>query len=129
MKRLILLGLVSIFFLTLKAQENKVIVLNAKDFHIKTEEIKNSLILDCSSLEAYLEEHIEGAITIATSEMMKSLLADVDKETPLFVYCKLNIRSKTAVVKIQELGFKHIYELEKGLEEWKRQGFKTTNKQ
>jgi rhodanese-related sulfurtransferase len=128
MKRLLILCLLALCTLVSNAQEAKVKMLNAKDFHQKIKDSEDILILDCSTIDTYTKEHIEGAITIATSDMMKSLLSDINKDTVIMLYCKYGDRSMKAYSMILELGFNKVYELDKGLVEWKRQAYKTTNK-
>jgi thioredoxin len=47
----------------------------------------------------------------------------LDKTKPVFVYCKTSNRSPQAAAKLEELGFKSIYNLEGGLLKWDANGF------
>lgn len=126
MKKLLYILLLCLISNSIIAQESNIRLLKAKDFKEKMDNLEDPIVLDCSSIEAFKEEHIEGAILIATSDMMNSILKDFSKETPLFVYCKYGLRSKEAVKKIKALGFKEIYQLRKGLTTWKRKGLPIT---
>ena len=46
-------------------------------------------------------------------------LAKLDKEKPVAVYCKVGGRSGQAMAKMQELGFKEVYNLKGGMDAWK----------
>jgi len=80
-------------------------------------------ILDASPLKIFNKSRIEGAKSIARSEMIAKALKDVDKESPVMIYCKFGDRSKLAAKKIAEMGFTHVYELEDGLHTWKEKSY------
>ncbi|QBN18404.1 thioredoxin domain-containing protein [Flavobacterium nackdongense] len=49
----------------------------------------------------------------------------LDKSQPIFVYCKSGGRSAKAAAKLEELGFKKIYNLEGGIMKWDAAGLST----
>jgi len=127
MKRYLLIVVLTILS-SIAIGQNKVKKLSASDFFIKMEQCEDKLILDCSELKTYKKEHLEDAVSIASSKDMIRVLMNIDKETHLFIYCKHGDRSKTASKKIKALGFKNIYELKDGLHDWKELEYPTIKK-
>jgi len=126
MRKILYILIIFIISISVTAQECNIKTLKPKAFQEKINTLEDALILDCSTIEGFQKGHIEGAILIATSEMMTSILKDTTKDTPLLVYCKYGERSKKAIKKIKALGFKKIYQLKKGLSAWKRKGLPIT---
>lgn len=124
MKRAIFL-LILICSYTITKSQDVYKQLSASDFYIHIQQSEEKLILDCNLTKGYKKEHIEEAISVPKVNTLIQTLKEIDKETPIFVYCKHGDKSKTAAKKIRELGFKYIYELKDGLYEWKRQGYPT----
>jgi rhodanese-related sulfurtransferase len=127
MKKGILIILIAFSAISSYATDNIIIRLNAIAFQKIIRETNEPLILDCSTIETYVCEHIQYAISISDIEMMRYVLKNINKQTLLFVYCSNEERSSDAIKEIQELGFTKIYQLKKGLSEWKRQGLETSN--
>lgn len=103
--------------------QNKVKKISATDFYVMINQNDDCVILDASPLKYYNRCRIEGAISIARSEMIKLALKDVDKETPILVYCKYGDRTKAAAPKVAKLGFKKVYEMKDGLHVWKEKNY------
>ncbi|MEX0882605.1 MAG: Ca2+-dependent phosphoinositide-specific phospholipase C, partial [Cyclobacteriaceae bacterium] len=79
------------------------------------------------------QEVDEGIIPQATHiDFLKDDFEDkvvlLDKEKPILVYCKVGGRSAKASEKMLKLGFKKVYHLEGGMDDWKESGFPIENK-
>ncbi len=46
-----------------------------------------------------------------------------NKDTPILVYCRSGRMSASAAQQLQELGYKTIYDLKGGMQQWKKEGF------
>ena len=103
--------------------QNKVKKISATDFYLMINQSDDCIILDASPVKYYNRSRIEGAKSIAKSEMIKLALKNVDKESPIMVYCKYGDRSKVAAPKITKMGFKNVYELKDGLYMWKEKNY------
>jgi len=78
--------------------------------NFKKENIKlDKLIIDvCEPLEFKLS-HVKGAINIPLSKLdSSSNLEDIDKETPIVLYCKSGQRANMALARLQSLGFTNL---------------------
>lgn len=97
-------------------------------FAEKIKATPNAQILDVRTPGEYTSGHIENADNINwNSDSFVSKTEKYDKSKPVFVYCMSGGRSKQAANKLQELGFKTIYELQGGILKWNSAGFAKPN--
>ena len=120
----IMLVIISSIILSCNGQtskDNKTI--DAKAFAEKMKATPNAQILDVRTPEEFSTSHIDNALNI--DWLGNSFVAGaekLDKTKPVFVYCKSGGRSKSAANKLEELGFKTIYELQGGILKWDAEG-------
>lgn len=94
-----------------------------KDFAEAINTTQNPQILDVRTPEEFSEGHLEHAENV--NWLGDHFVADAekfDKTKPVFVYCKSGARSKKATEKLEQLGFKNIYEMEGGFMSWSAAG-------
>lgn len=121
-KLLVLSSFILLFFLILSCngQASKNIkTIDAKAFAEKIEATPNAQILDVRTPKEFSSDHIDKAVNI--NWLGDSFVANaekMDKTKPIFVYCKSGARSKNAADKLEELGFKTIYNLQGGMLKW-----------
>lgn len=112
--------IIFVAFLSCNAQTSKNSkTLDAKVFSEKISATPNPQILDVRTLEEFLADHIDNAVNI--DWLGDSFVAGteiLDKTKPVFVYCKSGARSQSAAQKLEELGFKTIYQLQGGILKW-----------
>ncbi|MBP6759189.1 MAG: thioredoxin fold domain-containing protein [Flavobacterium sp.] len=97
--------------------------IEAAAFAEKIKTTPNAQILDVRTAEEFALEHIDKAVNI--NWLANDFVANtgkLDKSKPVFVYCKSGGRSAKAVAKLEELGFKTIYELQGGILKWNAAG-------
>ena len=116
--------LISFVILSCNGQAAKNIkTIESKDFAETMNTTQNPQILDVRTPEEFTQGHIDNAANV--NWLGDRFVADAekfDKTKPVFVYCKSGRRSKKATEKLQELGFKNIYELEGGFMKWSAAG-------
>ncbi|WP_114750516.1 Ca2+-dependent phosphoinositide-specific phospholipase C [Pleomorphovibrio marinus] len=80
-------------------------------------------ILDVRTVEE-LKEGVIGEVEHLDfmGEDFEKGLADLSKEGPFLVYCKVGGRSEKAGKKMLEMGFERVYHLEGGIDKWKEKG-------
>jgi rhodanese-related sulfurtransferase len=80
---------------------------------------KNPQILDVRTPEEFAEGHIDKAVNVDwLGDHFVKDAEKFDKKKPVFVYCKSGRRSLKASEKLEELGFKNIYNLDGGYLKW-----------
>lgn len=85
---------------------------------IKTTETKN--IIDVRTEDEFNEGFIKNAKNINwNSSQFEKELGNLDRSTPLFLYCLSGGRSRNAAKKAVEMGFKSVYALEGGTMAWR----------
>jgi thioredoxin len=97
---------------------------NAKEFS-KLINSDDGIILDVRTISEVNEGYIKDATNIDfyASDFI-SKLDLIRKDVPIYVYCLSGGRSSNAVARMQELGFKKVYNLLGGFGAWKSEGLK-----
>ena len=89
---------------------------NVEEF---SKRLEGAQLLDVRTPDEWNEGIIEGAIMANFYEDdFESQLAKLDKEKPVAVYCKSGGRSGQAMERMNELGFKEVYNLKGGISAW-----------
>ncbi len=121
MKQLIFITMLifgSIFGMSAQ-QSDQITVLDATDF--KKEISKTNVqLLDVRTAKEYNSGHIKNALNVdvLNQNVFTEYVKDLDKEQPVFLYCKSGRRSQSASKLLVELGFKKIYDLKGGYLNW-----------
>jgi len=138
MKNSILIRLLLVISLTLSCKENKVeeqkittseqaIIINKKlvatDFKAKIDSNKLQLV-DVRTPEEFKEGHIKNAgnIDFYDSDFLTQM-NKLDKNKPLYIYCRSGGRSGKAAKQLKEQGFTEVYDLQGGILDWGKNNF------
>ncbi|RKS13454.1 thioredoxin domain-containing protein [Flavobacterium sp. 120] len=120
----IFLAIICFVVLSCNGQNSKEIkTIDSKAFAEKIATTQNPQILDVRTPEEFTSDHIDNAKNI--NWLGTTFVANVeklDKSQPVFVYCKSGGRSQKAAEKLNELGFKTIYQLDGGMLKWDAAG-------
>jgi thioredoxin len=116
--------LIIISILSCNGQASKNIeTIAPKAFAKKIKETPKAQILDVRTPEEFASEHIDNATNVNwLGDNFVAGTEKLDKSKPVFVYCKIGGRSAKAAAKLEELGFKTIYQLEGGMMKWNAAG-------
>ncbi|WP_026450397.1 rhodanese-like domain-containing protein [Aequorivita capsosiphonis] len=129
MKKLVILFTFSmlLLFTSCKGQDssNVIEVMPAQEFHDATAG-NDVQLLDVRTSKEYKEGHVAQALNIDVleddfSEKAKSL----DKDQPVYLYCRSGNRSKKASAILKDMGFKEIYDMEGGFLKWEDEGLES----
>lgn len=120
-----LILLISLTILSCQGQTSKNIKdLDPKAFSEKISATPNAQIIDVRTPQEFAGAHLDNAINIDwLGDNFEANAQKLDKTKPVFVYCKTNNRSPQAATKLEELGFKTIYNMQGGLLKWDADGF------
>jgi len=97
-------------------------LLDVKSFNTRMESTKDKTVLDVRTNDEYNQGHLENAVMIDYYKPdFKQRLAKLDKAKPVFVYCAAGARSESAAQALVDLGFKQVYDLQGGMNAWKKE--------
>jgi phage shock protein E len=81
------------------------------------------VVLDVRTKKEYSEGHIPGSVLIDfNSDDFEKQVARLDKDKTYLVHCAAGGRSARACKKMDQLGFKKLYNLEGGMGAWEKAG-------
>lgn len=97
---------------------NKSEIFSKKEFKNHVENT-NVTLIDVRTPEEFREGKIYHAknINYFDNEFVAKI-NELDKEKPVYLYCRSGNRSQKAAKKMKKLGFKHIIDLEGGYMNW-----------
>jgi rhodanese-related sulfurtransferase len=79
----------------------------------------SAVLLDVRTAEEYAEGHLAQARNVDYKRHdFRQQVGKLDKSKPYFVYCKAGVRSEKAADIMKELGFRQVYTLDGGIDEW-----------
>lgn len=121
MKSRILILLTAFFAISSCISQSKenIKTVSVEEFAANIKKMPNAQILDVRTPEEFAEGHIQKAANVNwTGSTFVKDAEKFNKEKPVFVYCRSGRRSMEASKKLQELGFKKIYNLDGGFMNW-----------
>ena len=84
---------------------------------------KKVVVLDVRTPEEYAAGHIAGATNVNfNGKDFQAKLEKLDKDQTYLVHCAVGMRSAKACKKMDELQFRNLYDLQGGLNAWKKAG-------
>lgn len=102
--------------------------LNPTAFKAGLNDKANEILLDVRTPEEFEAGHIKNALNIDWyNPSFKEQVAKLDKNKPVFIYCKSGGRSGQATQVLKSMGFTEIYDLDGGIMQWKNEGMPLHN--
>jgi rhodanese-related sulfurtransferase len=126
---------ISLFFLSLSGfaqSAGKVVYqeLEPAAFQKTYQMTPGAVLLDVRTAEEYGEGHLAQARNVDYKrDDFRQQVARLDKSKPYFVYCKAGVRSGKAADIMKELGFRQVYTLDGGIDEWEDEELPVEKKQ
>jgi rhodanese-related sulfurtransferase len=81
------------------------------------------LLLDVRTPGEYGEGHLQGSTLLDfNSASFRDEIAKLDRNQPVYLYCRSGARSGRAADIMTDMGFKEVYNLEGGIMAWQRSG-------
>lgn len=118
-------NLIVLFFLIVltgcgKAQNNGNSNLSATEFAEKLKQTKDAQLVDVRTPREFRNGHLKNAMNIDwNADDFAEKVKALDKDKPVFLYCMSGPRSTAAAEKLQEMGFKNVYEMQGGMMKWR----------
>lgn len=82
---------------------------------------EEAILLDVRENAEWAEGHIEGAQLLPLGSINEENTKQLDKNKPMYVYCRSGRRAGEAVIKLKDLGFSQVSNLG-GIVEWQENG-------
>ena len=83
-------------------------------------------LVDVRTKDEFAVSHLKDAQNICVTDTdFKQKVAHLDKDKPVYVYCKKGGRSAQASKILKELGFTKIFDLQGGITNWQQQQLST----
>ena len=94
---------------------------NVVDFELIMDTIPNGLLLDVRTDNEFAQGHLRGAQQIDFyRDDFADALEKLDKDQPVFIYCRSGNRSGKAAKQMKAMGFSAVYNLEGGIGAWSK---------
>jgi len=90
---------------------------------------KEIALLDIRTKAEYNVSHVKGAEFVDYDSFTPEMVAGLDKNKQVVVYCSVGYRSEKIGEKLQELGFTKVKNLYGGIFEWKNNAHTVVNNQ
>ena len=104
-------------------KNNEVIeLLTPTEFKMQSQ---SATLVDIRTPQEFQQGHIENAINIDFyNRNFLSNFKQFNKNEPLFIYCRSGNRTSQAASKLAEMGFRKVYDLKNGINNWKKENLK-----
>ena len=97
--------------------------LDADLFEKTLNQTPNAQLIDVRTPLEYVEGHLQGAVLINIRDAnFDTQIQQLDRERPVFVYCRLGRRSLEAAKILEQNKFKVVYNLDGGIIAWREKG-------
>ncbi len=84
---------------------------------------KDIILIDVRTPQEFASGHLENAVNMNYFDGdFYAQLKTLDKNKPVYLYCKSGRRSANAAEKLEDMGFVKIYDLEGGTSNWQAKG-------
>lgn len=83
---------------------------------------KSIYLIDTRTKDEFQTSHISGAKNIPYNKKSLKHLTDIKPGSTIVVYCSVGYRSSILARRLQELGFKEVYNLEGSIFKWANEG-------
>ncbi len=104
---------------TIDSKSSKFEALTAKEYRKIIIETDSPQIIDVRTPQEFNSNKISGAVNINIYDSnFDAKIQELDKDRPVFLYCRSGSRSNKASNKLAEMGFTEVYDLKGGITSW-----------
>ncbi len=116
----LIMTLMSSLFGANAQQNDSIKILTVSEFK-KAISAKEVQLVDVRTAKEFNEGAIDNALNIDffQQETFDNTFSNLDKEQPIYIYCRSGNRSQQAAAKLKAMGFSEIYDLQGGFLNWK----------
>jgi len=80
--------------------------------------MRNPTLLDAREKREFNVSHLRGARWVGYNDFSLARVQDIDKSTPVIVYCSVGYRSEKISEELRRAGFQHVVNLYGGIFDW-----------
>ncbi len=103
-------------------------LISAQQVHEAINNEDSLQLVDVRSQEEYKVSHLKGAQNICIdNDDFDKKVKSLDKNKPIYVYCKKGSQSAKAAEKLKKLGFTKVYDLDGGIRSWEEKKLELEN--
>ncbi|MEM6766045.1 MAG: rhodanese-like domain-containing protein [Bacteroidota bacterium] len=114
----VLLLIVGFFFMWKKRQEQSVVSLAQEAFQEELAQ-QEGVLIDVRTDKEFQAGHIAGAHHMdVLKRNFKQEVLTLDKDKPIYLYCRSGKRGRMAANKLQKMGFEKVVNLSGGISSW-----------
>lgn len=97
--------------------------LSPKKFKHAIKNTPGAFILDVRTPKEVSRSYIKDAVFMDFHDsLFTQKISTINKNLPVFVYCAIGVRSHDAALKMEEMGFAKVYDLQGGIINWRLAG-------
>ena len=123
MKKILCLLLLMASIVSCNAQEKQHVKRASPKEFSQMMAAKKGQVIDVRTTGEYKSGHLENALHLHIYDKdFEQRIDKLDKNEPVYIYCKAGGRSSEAVEILHKKGFKEIVELEGGIDAWQEAG-------
>jgi rhodanese-related sulfurtransferase len=98
--------------------------LSCPPFRDTSTESKCLAILDVRTPQEYSSSHLNGSINLDfKSPSFRDQIIRLDRDKAYLIYCRTGVRSARVLLLMRSLGFRELYNLTNGIEQWQKEGY------
>ncbi|MFX0556609.1 rhodanese-like domain-containing protein [Maribacter sp. CXY002] len=114
------MSFISALFGSKKKETDRIAILNKEEYKEAIEH-KNIQLVDVRTSLEYTSGHIKNALNIDffNANTFQREFEKLDKDKPVYLYCRSGARSQKAAYKLLDMGFTKIYDLKGGYNNWR----------
>lgn len=122
MKHLVLISILILTILPVAKSQEDAEYLPPVPFDINYKSEVYAVIIDARRARQYRRNRIPEAVGIEKMAKLEVFADTMDTETPVYIYCDGESRSRTVAEYLAGEGFSNLYILQGGIREWKAAG-------
>ncbi|HPC99618.1 MAG TPA: rhodanese-like domain-containing protein [Bacteroidales bacterium] len=89
---------------------------------------ENAVLIDVRLPFEYRKERIENSVNIPLGKKFIKKMSHFPGNSVILLYCTTDVRSRRAAERLYDAGYRNLYNLEGGLEAWKRKNLPVTGR-
>ena len=98
--------------------------LDVQEWKDQLETTPDAFLLDVRTPDEYRQMHLANATLVPHTELERYAdMLPADKDTPIFVYCRIGNRSGLASETLADMGYTDVRDLDGGILAWSGAGF------